>query len=105
MNSMVREANEGGTATLTTPEFSARAGDASAVANFRLTASTIRADVVKSDWRSCRCTIPLGATEGAGRSTVPPLGLRPTVGWFTVCEVPPRPATNPPVTTGPCATA
>ena len=68
-------------------------------------ASAIRAEVVKSDWRSCSRTWVLGAMEGAARSTVAPPGERPTVGWFTVFETPPSPAVNPPVTTGPWATA
>ena len=30
----------------------------------------MRAVVVKSDWRTCRWIVPLGATDGAPRSTV-----------------------------------
>src|ERR1039457_6758231 len=83
-NSVVRDAKGAGMDTLTRPEFSARAAGASLAPNFWLMAATIRVEVVKSDWRNCRRTVALGATEGAGRSTVAPLGARPTVGWLTV---------------------
>ncbi len=49
-------------------------------ANFWLMASAMRADVVKSGSRSCSRTTDFGATEGAARSTMAPLGARPTVG-------------------------
>jgi hypothetical protein len=42
--------------------------------------STIRVDVVKSDCFNCSLTDPVGATDGAARSTIAPLGVRPTVG-------------------------
>src|SRR5579885_3434844 len=88
--------------TVTRPALSARAAGAPASPKRSLMASTIRADVVKSERRNCRRTAPRGATEGAARSTIAPSGVRPTVGWLTLWEVPPRPEAKPPVTTGPC---
>ena len=52
----------------------------------------MRAEVVKSDWRSCSRTAPRGATDGAARSTMALFGARPTVGWLTVWLAPPRAA-------------
>ena len=101
---MTRVLYSAGTATLTSPALSACASGFSAV-NFWFTASTMRVVVVKSDCRTCRRIVPFGATEGAPRSTVAAPSPRPTVGWFTVCELPPLPLENPPVMTGPCATA
>jgi RNA polymerase sigma factor (sigma-70 family) len=54
--------------TLTRPAFSACAAGASEALNLRFTASTMRDEVVKSDWRSWRRTPDLGAWEGAAHS-------------------------------------
>ena len=48
--------------------------------NFEFTAAATLAAVEKSAWRSCSRTCVPGATEGAGRSTIAPFGMRPTVG-------------------------
>ncbi len=41
----------------------------------------------------------------AGRAGSSQTVNHPTVGWLTVCPLPPRPEANPPVTTAPCAVA
>ena len=79
MNSAGRDRYAAGIVTLTRPEFSAAAAGAGP-ANFWFTASAMRAEVVKSDWRNCSRTTSCGSTEGAARSTIALLGARPTVG-------------------------
>ena len=59
--------------------FGARDGHAGR-ANRLLIASTTRAAVVKSDWRSCSLKCDEGSMEGGVRSTIAPSGVRPTVG-------------------------
>ena len=76
MNSGTRVFHSAGVVTAITAPFSAWAIGAAA-ANCLLIASATRAEVAKSEFRSCRRTDVVGSTEGAARSTVAPFGTGP----------------------------
>ena len=78
-NSVTREVYSGGTVIDISAEFSGLANGVPA-GNFLLTISLTRTAVVKSGCRSCSFRRPTGVWEGAPRSTIAPLGTRPTVG-------------------------
>ena len=71
-----------------------------------LIAFAIRVAVVKSTCDNDHERRPfLPSSSSTVRSTIAPLGVVPTVGKFLCARLLPLPAINPPVETGPCATA
>ena len=100
-NSTRFEAKPAGTVTDTKPGLIALA---SGSLKWSLITNAMRAAPAESGRLTCNLSsAPSKAEVGTMRSTNPPATIRPTVGWLTVCELPPFPAENPPVTTGPWA--
>ena len=105
MNGTSRSRNSAGSRTVMVAESSALA----AAGHLALIASAMRAAEVKSGLWSSRRSVPSWTKiAGISRSTIAPLLITPTVGWF-FCTLappaPPEPPRNPPIVTAPCATA